>query len=106
MKLKNGVIMNGLQLSMRPVIIEASIIWSSFHEELVITSALDGEHLPTSLHYYGYALDFRTSYFTPEIKVKVSQTLTHALQKYKNNYKVIIENDHIHVEQVLKNSDL
>ena len=63
MKLKNGVIISGLRIEMRPVLIEAEKIWKENGDELVVTAGLDGVHSSASLHYYGYALDLRIRNF-------------------------------------------
>jgi len=98
MKIKKGVIMQGLQIEMQPALIEAERIWKSLGEELVITSALDGEHSAGSLHYYGYALDFRTRYFSTSQRRSAFEQLTHALAKESVFFDVIEHSSHIHVE--------
>lgn len=95
MEIKSGVIMAGLKLEMRPVIICADKVWKSFSKELVITSALDGTHSPGSLHPFGYALDFRSRYFTNVQIIKVIAALKAHLGP---KYDVIFEGDHIHAE--------
>lgn len=95
MKIKDGVILNGLSLKMRIVLITAELIWQEYGKELVITSALDGEHKAGSLHYYGYALDFRTRYFTDAESLEVYNKLKDILP---GNYIVIKHSTHIHVE--------
>jgi hypothetical protein len=98
MQLKKGVIMTGLRLVMRPVLIEADKIYRDYGEELVVTSALDGTHSPGSMHYYGYALDFRTRDFDELTLLKVIVDLQKALRKYGFHYKVIRHKDHLHIE--------
>ena len=95
MQIKEGVILNGLQIEMRPVLIAAESIWKSFHQELVVTGGLDGEHSAGSLHYYGFALDFRTRYFSEEVVDKVAEDLRRQLG---TDYDVIVHRSHIHVE--------
>jgi len=95
MQIKEGVVMAGLRIEMRPALIFADQIWREHGQELVITGALDGTHSAGSLHYYGYALDLRTRFFTAaQVKI-VAAELKH---KLGTNYDVIIEGDHIHVE--------
>ena len=95
MKIKPGVTLNGLDLSMRMVLMVADEIWKSFGQELVVTSALDGTHSASSLHYYGYALDFRTRYFTEPQKWEVFELLSSSLPK---SFVVYMHDTHIHVE--------
>lgn len=95
MKIKDGVIMQGLKIEMRLVLAYADEIWKHYKQELVITSALDGVHSSSSLHYYGYALDFRTHYFTPEEALAVSVRLRECLG---DDYDVVLHSTHIHVE--------
>ena len=98
MKLKEGVCIKNLKLVMRPTLQAADAIWKENGQELVITSGLEGTHSASSLHYYGFALDFRTRYFEQETQLKVYQQLKNALQKYGKMYRIILEESHIHVE--------
>lgn len=95
MKIKNGVRLNGLKIEMRKVLLEADRIWASENKELVITSGLDGTHSAGSLHYYGYALDLRTRYFSDRKINGIASRLRDALGK---DYDVVIHKTHIHVE--------
>lgn len=62
-------------------------------EEPVLTSTWEGVHLPWSKHYTGNALDFRTpEKHDPDI---VIQRLRELLG---DNYDVLFEGDHIHIE--------
>ena len=91
-----------LHESMRQVMIAADYIWTKYGEECVITAgreAVDSTgkliHSPRSLHPYGKALDFRTRYFTEDIKQKVGNDLRASLGV---DYDVILHSSHIHVE--------
>lgn len=95
MKIKEGAVLTGLQLEMRKVLVEADKIWKSFNKELVVTEGTGGAHSAGSLHYYGYAVDLRSYYFTSEEKFKVVTDLKNALG---GDYDVIVHNTHIHVE--------
>ena len=95
MKIKEGVIMQGLQLEMREVLKCADQVWKSLKQELVVTSALDGTHSAGSYHYFGYALDFRTNYFTPNEKKQAARDLRLMLSA---KYFVLEESNHIHVQ--------
>lgn len=95
MKIKKGVIMAGLQLPMQQVLIHANYLWKVAGKELVVTSALDGTHSAGSYHYYGYALDFRTYYFTRAKALELVQELKKLLP---SQYTVIWHKTHIHVQ--------
>ena len=81
---------------MRLCLIQADLIWQLQGQELVVTSGTEGEHSAGSLHYYGYALDFRTNYFNYEETESVYNSLLNALQD--KGYDVILHPTHIHVE--------
>ncbi len=100
MKIKDGVIMAGLQLVMRPALIEAEKLWKQYGQDdgVTVTSALDGEHSAGSLHYYGLALDFRTHYWSPETAYKVYRNLKVRLRQKNINFDVVFHKTHIHVE--------
>jgi len=97
MVLKDGVILNGLNIKMRQVLIAAEKVWKKYGMEdgVTITSGLDGCHAAGSRHYYGLALDMRTKYFTDEIKNQVAYELE---AKLTDDYLVIVESTHIHVQ--------
>jgi len=95
MIIKDGVQLAGLDIRMRPVLIEADKIWRRYGQELVVTAGLDGTHSAGSLHYYGLALDFRTRYFTLQEKDVVFAELKESLSV---EYDIIKETTHIHVE--------
>jgi len=95
MKLKNGVIISGLRIEMRPVLIEAEKIWKENGDELVVTAGLDGVHSAGSLHYYGYAVDLRIRNFDKNSIPGIAARLKSSLS---SDYDVILHNTHIHVE--------
>jgi acyl CoA:acetate/3-ketoacid CoA transferase beta subunit len=95
MKIKNGVTMNKLSSQIVLALITASGIYQANGQELVITSITDAVHKKESLHYTGNAVDLRTNVFSSATAKKVSQQLAAALG---NNFDVVLESDHIHVE--------
>lgn len=96
MKIKKGASLQGLQYEMRPVLTTADDVWNKHGKELVVTAGTDGTHSAGSLHYYGYAVDFRTYYFSKENKEAVYQELKSILSD--KLYDVVKEKTHIHVE--------
>lgn len=95
MKQKEGVILAGLQIEMRPVLVQAKDVWLRLGQELVVTSGLEGEHSAGSLHYYGYAVDLRTRYFTD---VEKREAYDYLVARLGVTYDVIWKPTHIHVE--------
>ena len=98
MKIKQGVSLQGLKLPMREVLAHADKIWKNHNQELVITSGTETyPHSSRSLHYYGYALDFRTRDFSEHEKKEVYLQLNERLHTF-GSYRILLEEDHIHVE--------
>lgn len=96
MKIKEGASLQGLDIRMRLALIEADRIWKNSGEELVITAGLDGEHSAGSLHYYGFAIDCRTRYFSDEEVNAVARLLHIALDQ--EGYDIVVHKTHIHIE--------
>ena len=97
MKVKKGVIFDGV----RPEIFFAcgvahAIHRDLFHTPLVVTSLLDGTHMPNSLHYTGRAVDFRDRDLSLEQQSAFVSELSRVLSPL--GYQIIKEKDHIHVE--------
>lgn len=68
--------------------------------QCVITSGSDGKHRPDSLHYSGYALDFRSKNVPPQLKHEVLEEIRAALGA---DFDVLLEgldtpHEHYHVE--------
>ena len=98
LKIKNGVKVSRQVLIAAAVVNAANILGLSV--DMVITSGLEGQHKPGSLHSVGKALDFRTKH--------LSKPDTHALiaeghKRLGAEYQVILEaegkaNEHLHIE--------
>lgn len=93
----------GLQPQMRPVLRESARIWAKHGKPHVVTGARDGIHSPSSLHYYGLAVDLRTWEHTGaqwgmEDRKRIVSELTFELAKISEHYQVVIHPTHIHVE--------
>lgn len=83
------------KVEMRDALIAAEELWKKHGQELVVTSGMDGTHSAYSWHYYGYAVDFRSSYFMPPEAEQVAKQLQAALG---TKYWVKFEKDHIHCQ--------
>ena len=98
---KSNVVMAGLKIEMRPVLRAAWGVWWEHGQQLVVTSALDGEHASDTYHFYGYALDLRTRYFQSlQIVENVAEGLREAIIRNMgpfSGYTGIVKKDHIHV---------
>lgn len=97
MRIKAGVSLQGV----RPEILVAALIVNEMLVDAVITSGCDGQHMVDSLHYSGYALDFRTRDLSPEHIGAIARKLRMALGA---QYDVVVESDHLHVEFDAKES--
>lgn len=95
MKIKKGVELNGLKEPMLYALYKIESIFNKYNREATITSAIDGKHSATSLHYKGLALDVRTRdlahNFLREIVNEIRYTLGDA-------YDVVLEETHLHIE--------
>ena len=93
--IKEGVSLVGLQIEMRVVLLTVSKVFRRFTDvEAVVTSGTEGRHTWGSLHYYGYALDFRTRDLTEAQLQKVRREIKKVLG---DSYTVIAEDSHIHI---------
>lgn len=95
MKLKDGVKLEGAcwQVFSAAVIVES--VLATFGTELVITSCLDGQHMPHSLHYKGLAFDARSRELAPAFQIHARDEMKKRLGP---DYDVVLEKDHFHIE--------
>ena len=95
MKMKSTVDVFG----MRPELLLAVVIADGIHDKLgydcILTSARDGKHSLTSLHYAGAAVDLRTKHLSGNDALVVTEQIRDALTE---DYDVLLEMDHIHIE--------
>lgn len=96
MKIKEEASLQGLNIKMRPALIVADRIWKTHGQELVITAGTDSEHSAGSLHYYGFAIDCRTRYFSDKEVGFVVRALRTALEQ--EGYDIVRHKTHIHIE--------
>lgn len=94
-RLKEGVEL----ATARPEILEAiqacAQECADYARVLTVTSIMDGEHGPKSLHRFGLAFDARTHTWTRDTIEYLSEQFSIALG---HDYDVVLEDDHIHVE--------
>lgn len=96
MKFKPGVEINCLKPEMIPAVLVALYVYSGHESELEITSGVEGQHSPASLHYVGYALDFGIRNLPEGVDpVDVAGEIRDRLT---GEYDVVLEATHIHVE--------
>lgn len=93
---KSGVVM----WDMHPAVTDAlptmdTVSVATIGREALITTARDGEHMKTSLHYKGRALDLRTKDVADAVLVHYRDNLAEALG---DDWDVVLERTHIHVE--------
>lgn len=78
-------------------IYESAAVWEDHGAaEHVITSCLDGQHMATSLHYKGLAVDLRTRTLPTEEAVEAAVSALRL--RLGRAYDVVHEPTHIHVE--------
>lgn len=95
MQLKPGVTLKGLcpEMVLGLIVID-SVMWRQFNIDPVVTSVTDGKHMSRSKHYLGFAADLRIWGIEDKV-TSVVPALSHALGE---NFDVVHESDHIHVE--------
>lgn len=94
-RFKYSARLEGLQPEMVLADIEVNRLWSTMGMVPMVTSANDSEHREGSRHYDGYALDYRTR----DIPDYLVQPLVKILKKHLAPlFRVILEEDHIHIE--------
>jgi len=91
----HGARMLGLHPEILLAIPVAHEILREWGADLTVTTGTDGTHMANSLHYAGYALDFRTRHLTSEQKEAFRRRLGEALGRH---YDVVLHKTHLHVE--------
>lgn len=98
--LKQGVKISGVKPEIVLCINIVASIYNTYGKDCVVTSVKDGKHKDNSLHYDGYAVDFRTKHLDNDNKILIVRLITEALGE---EFDVILEslgldNEHLHVE--------
>lgn len=94
-RMKRGVVMMGRHECLFRMIDAAKVAYFTIGKDVIITSGCESTHSPSSLHYQGKALDFRTRHLSDTDRVEVMDKLKINLG---NDYDVLFEGDHFHVE--------
>jgi hypothetical protein len=99
LRLKSTVGLGKLQPQMVLAAIIVHSVYVKNNAVCTVTSGNDGSHMQDSLHYTGYALDFRTKDYVAN-KTLLVQEIKEALG---NQFDVLLENvgtdnEHCHVE--------
>ena len=74
----------------------AQEVYKEYGTDLVITSANDSVHSYTSLHFSGNAVDLRTRSLPGT--VDRAEVVTKIQNKLNQDFDVVLEQDHIHLE--------
>lgn len=93
--IKEGVRIRGLQPEMLLALVILEHEFASLGHPLVVTAALDGEHMHGSLHYRGLAVDIRSRMLQSEQQLAF---ITAAKAGLGECYDVVLEKDHFHIE--------
>ena len=94
-ELKTGVRLDNLFPQMLVALAVVQDVFAESGYEITITSGSEGQHSRTSLHYLGAALDFRTRDINVEDRGALARSIRIALGE---NFDVVLENTHLHVE--------
>lgn len=93
--IKSNVTCDGIKIQCLDAILICARIFFKYGENFTITSITDGVHSALSLHYKGLAFDIRTRELKNMTPKQMADLLKIALG---DEYDVVVENTHIHVE--------
>lgn len=99
--IKNGAKLDGLRAEILLGFFIIAKVFSDHEYDITMTEATGGDHMKTSLHYKGLALDIRSKNIVS--KAMKHQMLEECAMALGDNYDFIIEdegqpNEHFHVE--------
>ncbi|KKL05866.1 hypothetical protein LCGC14_2601760 [marine sediment metagenome] len=95
-RFKRGTKISGIRAELILALLVAEGVYDKYDTDLVVTSVNDGRHSYTSLHYSGSAADIRTREL-PEAD-SIQAVAEEIRQDLSDEYDVIVESDHIHIE--------
>jgi hypothetical protein len=93
--IKRGVDLSKLTGRMAVAALVVEGIYEDLRANAVVTSGCEGEHSEGSKHYTGDALDFRTLHLTGHFREQLASRCREALNE---QFDVVLEKDHLHVE--------
>jgi hypothetical protein len=99
-QLKEGVDPSNIKGETIEAIIKTAACFNLLGSELTITSISDGKHMKGSKHYEGFAFDCRTWDFPVDSEKRevLLAFLDEALNWQLQEYDIVDEQDHIHIE--------
>lgn len=92
MLIKAGVHIDRLKRPVRRILNKLVAIYGPYGYDLIITSAYEGTHSPSSLHYSNEAVDVDDP---PDHKEEITRKIKDSLGR---DFDVVLESDHIHIE--------
>lgn len=98
LNLKQSVDVSKIQPEILLAILVAQSVYFEYGYDCVVTSLRDGVHMPKSFHTRDgicRAVDFRINHLPEELAANVTTTIALRLT---DDYDVVQERDHIHVE--------
>lgn len=91
MLIKAGVDISRLKRMIRRALFVCEFVLERHGIELVVTSTYEGNHSAGSLHYSNDAFDIRSE--------RISEPILNQIRiECGNDYDIVDENDHIHIE--------
>lgn len=93
--LKPGVNAQGIRPELLLGLMVADGVYAKHGFDCVVTSLVDGKHSRTSLHYTGCGADLRTRNLPAGLAQVIADEINACLT---DDYDVIVEADHIHME--------
>ena len=92
MLIKSGVDIFRLKRQIRRALNHVDIVYAKYDQEVVVTSAYEKDHSPSSLHYGNDAFDIRKP------KSYEKEILAELRRRLGNNYDIVAEKTHWHIE--------
>ena len=95
MQIKPDVRVHGISTEILLAAMVVESVLKTYPYSCMITSGIEGQHSNGSRHYIGNALDFRTNHIPQNL---LSQVVSQIKAGLTQDYDVVLENDHLHIE--------